>query len=358
MRHGAILLVALLPSALPAQDHAPAAQVTFAERSPLSAMPTLCARLGWPLKQIQSSDREKDYDLSKESFTLFASNEYDGHEPWGLFVWVSAGNSGKFPETWLDVLEKRKLLAIGANNSGNGRAPWVRLGLAVDAAHNISKQYRIDPRRVFVAGGSGGGRCASMLGVAYPDVFEGGFYLIGCNFYREMGPEDARGMHWNPGYQKPGRKYFALATSRSRHVLLTGDNDINREQTHVYYNGFLADGFKHVSYIQVENAGHELPNAEWFEKGLALLEPQGKSKDKPANVAAPKPAPVPAKPPPPMPAAPEPSEADRLLSTAKLYVTNRRYDGARSRLKKLIDSYPNSPAATEGRRLLKEIEGK
>jgi acetyl esterase/lipase len=234
----------------------------------------------------------------------------------------------------------------------------VRLGLALDAAHNISKQYRVDPRRVFVAGGSGGGRCASMLGVCFPDAFAGGFYLIGCNFYREMGPEGSPGMHWNPGYQKPGKKYFNLATNRSRHVLLTGDNDTNREQTQVYYNGFVADGFRHVTYIQIKDAGHELPGNEWFEKGLTLLEPQGEQKEEPAKVATAKPAPAPVKAPAAKPAAPEPSEADRLLRAAKLYVTNRRYDGARSRLKKLIETYPTSPAATEARRLLKEIEGK
>jgi hypothetical protein len=319
--------------------------------------------MGWPMKSIQSSGKEQDYDLSKESFMMYASNEYDGHEPWGLFVWVSAGNGGRFPESWLDVLEKRKLLAVSANNSGNDRVPWVRLGLALDAAHNVAKQYRVDPHRVFVAGGSGGGRCASMLGVAYPDAFEGGFYLIGCNFYREMRPENGQAGHWRAGYAKPAKKWFELATKRSRHVLLTGDNDPNREQTQVYYSGFLADGFKHVTYFQLENFGHQLPDDEWFEKGLALLEPQAEGKEDSAKMAAARPVPVEAKAPvpppaPPRPPAAEPSEADKLLSMAKLFVSNRRYDSARVRLKKLIDTYPTTPAATEGRKLLKEIEGK
>jgi hypothetical protein len=355
-----LLVVVLLCPASPAQEHTPAAEVRFTERSPLSALPVLSARLGWPMRSIEATGKEQDYDLSKESFTLYASNEYDGHEPWGLFVWVSAGNTGRFPEPWLDVLEKHKLLAVGANGAGNDRAPWIRLGLALDAAHNLAKQYRIDPHRIFIAGGSGGGRCASMLGVCYPDVFEGGFYLIGCNFYRPMGPEDGRPVHWNPDYQRPIKKYFTLATRRSRHVLLTGDDDMNREQTHVYYNGFVADRFRHVTYLQVPGAGHALPDAEWFKKGLALLEPQPEGKEEPQKVAAANPAPVVEKAPAPQTkaATAEPSEPEKLLKVAKLYITNRRYDGGRVRLRKLIDTYPTTSAATEARKLLKEIEGK
>lgn len=360
MKHAAaIFLVALLHSVAVAQDRAPAQKVTFTERSPLSAIPALSQRIGWSMKAIEQMGREgkdTDYHLKNESFLLHVPDQYDGKEPWGLFVWVNAGGSGQFPSSWLEVLAKHKLIAVGANNSGNNRAPWVRLGLALDAVHNLSRQYKIDPHRVFIAGGSGGGRCASMLGVAFPDVFEGGFYLIGCNYYRKMGPDGGRGGYWGPGYVKPAPKLFALATRRSRHVLLTGDRDGNREQTHVYYGGFVQDGFRHVTYIEIEDFGHQLPGNEWFEKGLTLLEPK---QEEPAKVAAAK-VPPPAAKAPPAPRVPaaEPSEADKLLSMAKLYITNRRYDGARSRLKKLVESYPDSVAAIEGKRLLKEIGGK
>ena len=77
--------------------------------------------------------------------------------------------------------------------------------------------------------------------------------------------------------------------------------------------------------MELEDFGHQLPGNEWFEKGLTLLEPK---QEEPAKVAAAKvpsreKAPPAAKAPTaPRAPAPEPSEADKLLSMAKLYIAN------------------------------------
>ncbi len=331
----------------------PGKSTTFTERSPHSAVSAQCVRIGWSFKDIQGGEKEKDYDLKNETFQLYVPEAYDGSQPYGLFVWISAGPNGQLAPSWLEAMAQRKIIAIGADNSGNGRAPWIRFGLALDAAYNVAKQYKIDSRRVYVSGGSGGGRCSSMLGVAYPDVFQGGFYMIGCNYFRGMIPPGHPNERWGPDYFKPGSKLLALATKRSRHVLLTGDGDMNREQTKLYYGGMLEDGFKHVTYIEIPGFGHQMPNRKWFEKGLDLLEPT--EPQEPEKVVAHKAPAEPVKAAVPRPPAPAPTEAERLLSSAKLYAANKRYDGARTRLKKLIETYPDSPAAAEGRKLLKEI---
>jgi len=131
---------------------------------------------------------------------------------------------------------------------------------------------------------------------------------------------------------------------------------MNREQTKLYYGGMLEDGFKHVTYIEIPGLGHQVPNRAWFEKGLDLLEPT--EPQEPVKAVAQKAAAEPVKAPVARAETPQPSEADRLLSSAKLYASNKRYDGARTRLKKLVETYPDSPAAVEGRKMLKEIDGK
>ena len=65
----------------------------------------------------------------------------------------------------------------GAENFGGAAERAMRMGVAIDAALNIQKRYRIDPKRVYAAGVSGGGRVASMLGVSYADVKRGGVHL-------------------------------------------------------------------------------------------------------------------------------------------------------------------------------------
>jgi hypothetical protein len=323
------------PSARRPGQISQAEKAVFTERSKLSAMVRVAIRMGGSAKAIPEGT--PDYDLSKETFQVYVPPGYDGKQPHGLFVWISGDESGLLPPEWLTVLAEHKLIAVGADRSGNDRPTWIRLGLALDAVHNLSKKYPVDPHRVFVAGGNVGGRVASELAIAWPDVFEGGYYMVGCSFYRVM--TNAKGRPWAAGFAKPPPKYFELAQRHSRHVLLTGDGDVNREQTSVYYKGMREDGFLHVAYIEIPNFGHQLPDRQWFEKGLVLMDPLPEAEAS-AKVGASNP------------------EADKLLSAAKLYASNHQYPGARTRLQKLIDTYPNTTAAKEAKDLMKEIEGK
>src|SRR4051794_8969088 len=252
-------------------------QIKIPQRRKDSDIPTLTARLGWGTMEEVKKAGESEYDLAKESFEMYVPPEYTGKEPYGLLVWVNPGPGGGVRREWIDVLNKHKLIWVGANNSGNDRAGWIRLGLALDAAHYVPTTYNIDPERILVSGASGGGRCASMLDIAYPEVFTGGgIYLIGCNFYRivELVAPSAGmpGTYYRRNFNKPKPKLWDLATKSRSHVFLTGDTDPNREQTEAYYNAAKRDGFKHITYIQVPGMGHQSPNAEWFEKALVALE--------------------------------------------------------------------------------------
>jgi hypothetical protein len=73
------------------------------------------------------------------------------------------------------LLEKRKLLAVAAYKSGNSRNIFDRFRLAIDAVVNLQKRFNVDSRRIYVSGFSGGARTASMLAVAYADLFSAPF---------------------------------------------------------------------------------------------------------------------------------------------------------------------------------------
>ncbi|MDB5331255.1 MAG: hypothetical protein JWP03_2406 [Phycisphaerales bacterium] len=339
------------PAAKPAAQGPPQTgqfQVQFSERSPDSAIDKLARRLGWTLDTLKKEGVELEYDLAKESFEVCIPTDYDGSKKYGLFVWVSASPSGVVHRDWLEQLDKRHLIWIGANNAGNPRAVTARLGLAIDAVHNMKAKYAIDDDRIYVSGGSGGGRCSSILGVSHPEIFRGGFYMIGCDYFRII-PTGEPGKFWQRSYGPPEPKMMALAQHHSRHVLLTGENDMNRAQTKGNYErGFLKDGFEHVLYLEVPGMGHQPPPADWFEKGLAFLD------ERPAAVAASQPADRVI----PVAGAPNDSNAeaaDKLLRMAKLYVKNNRADQAKAQLEKLIDTYPNSPVTIEAKKLLAEL---
>jgi hypothetical protein len=246
--------------------------ISFKDRNPLSDTNLLATRHGWVVSKLKAEGAEIDYDVSKESFEVRVPRDYDPAGHFGLLVWISAGQSGRANAAWADVLDKHHIIWIGANRAGNSRSVMVRLGLALDAVTNMQARYTIDFGRIYVAGGSGGGRCASMLGVSCPDAFRGGIYMIGCDYFREI-PTGEANKFWPRSYVQPAMRLLTLSKQRSRHVLLTGENDMNRPQTKAnYQSGFSADGFLHVSYLEVPAMGHRLPPAEWFEKSVRFLD--------------------------------------------------------------------------------------
>jgi hypothetical protein len=282
-----LMLIAAAPATKPAsssptETRTGTLELTLSQRSPLSSIKEQLHRFGWRWEQIHTAKEEADYDLASESFQVRVPDSYTpGESGWGLLVWVSPAHSGNVPrKEWLDILDKHKLIWIGADRSGNDRALWCRIGLAVDAATNLQQQYHIDPGRIYVSGMSGGAKIAGLLGLGYADVFTGGIYCCGANYYRdvEAPPDPAHPL--GPGQRRmypracypPPLKFLTLSKTKFHHVLITGDNDMNREPTQAMFEkGFKVDGFKHVSYLQVPDMRHELPPAEWFDKALDAL---------------------------------------------------------------------------------------
>jgi hypothetical protein len=237
--------------------------ITFAESSPDAA----------PAEVVRRLDVDQGppaYDIATEKFHVWVPNAYAHDREWGLFVWVDAGDAPRFHEDWDAVLSEHKLLAIAAYDSGNRRHAVSRMQLAVDAAFNMRHRFNITPRRVYISGVSGGGRVASMIGIAYADVFSGTFPIVGANFYK---PIPAPGGGNYPAAFAPVGTILALAKERNRFVFLTGSKDFNRKNTKdVYRRGFEAEGFRHVLYLEVPSMGHALPSREWFAKGLDFLD--------------------------------------------------------------------------------------
>jgi hypothetical protein len=252
-------------------------QIVFTERNALSDPAVVATRHGWVVSKLKAEGAETQYELSKESFEVRVPRDYEAAKKFGLLVWISAGQSGKANGAWNPVLDAHHLIWVGANRAGNSRSVMVRLGLALDAVSNMKSRYSIDADRVYISGGSGGGRCASMLGVSCADVFHGGIYMIGCDYFRDI-PTGEANRFWPRSYVQPSARLVGFARQRSRHVLLTGEQDMNRAQTKANFeSGFRRDGFEHVNYLEVPGMGHRLPPGEWFEKAVGLLDSPGPS---------------------------------------------------------------------------------
>jgi len=220
--------------------------------------------------RFRSKEDAGPYDVKNEKFRLVVPKTYTHAAKWGLFIYVNADDGAGIPAGYEAALEKRKLLAISAYKSGNARNIFDRFRLAVDANVHLRKRFNVDPDRVYVSGFSGGGRIASMLGVAYADIFSGAIPLCGVNFYTDIPSEP--GKHWARGYI-PVDEALKIAKEKGRYVLVTGEKDMNLKNTRaVHEHGFKKEGFKRAMLLEVPGLGHSPPAAEWLEKGLDFLD--------------------------------------------------------------------------------------
>jgi hypothetical protein len=377
-------------------------QLTFTEKSPQSDTTEICKRMGWRVEPLKEFGKPMDYDPAKESYEVYVPASYTGSEPYGLFVWISPGHRGDVPQQFYEVLDRHKLIAIGANNAGNDRELWNRMSVAMDAPFNMKKRYNLDPKRMYVSGASGGGRTSSRIAMLFPEVFNGGYYQIGVDFYKVLWVDKEGGKMYKQAFQRAARGPFEIVRDNVRHVLLTGETDPNRAQTKLTYEQMKKDGFKHVTYLEQPGLGHQPPSAEWFEKGIVALDeakdseteeptPKGKgSKGKGATPVAKRPVTPTTRPavattrptavvttrpatatthptiattrpvvaathPTSAAAATQEAEDLKMLKLAKLYVNNRLYSKARAKLKELVEAYPKSASAKEAEGILKQI---
>ena len=209
------------------------------------------------------------YDILKENFHLIIPETYSVLTNWGLFVWVSPSDSPEIPLDWEAVLARQKLLFIGAYNGGNGRNAFDRFRLAVDASLNMRQKFKIDSKRIYVSGFSGGGRVASMLAIGYADIFTGTVPICGVNFYTDL--PAGEGKIFERSYV-PDSGLAGMARKGGHFALLTGEHDPNRANTQAAYeHGFKKFGFSHALYLEVPQMGHAMPAAEWLDKALTYL---------------------------------------------------------------------------------------
>ena len=272
----AILGPALASAQIPTVEGAGTdrSDVRFSQMATNSSKSEVQRRLGY-------EGPEPAYKLADETFRVIVPGSYSTNFSWGLLVWVSPANEVWLPAGWKQELERRRLLFVGANNGGNERNLVARGRLALDGADNMIRQFKIDRKRVYIGGLSGGARMASILGVAYADTFSGTFCVCGVDFYQYV--PVGNGLFYPVDYT-PGARNLGIAKKSGRFVLLTGENDINRDNTKaVMEKGFKINGFRNVLYLEEPGMGHTMPNMDYLRMALDFMT----GTNKPPAVSAP-----------------------------------------------------------------------
>jgi len=164
--------------------------VAFSDYSSLSRSAELQHRLLSPLNAAQVSKRlahsavalrDQPIDLAQERFTVYVPPHAQA-QGFGLLVFVPPWENAMLPRGWAEVLDRHGVIFVSAANSGNAANVLDRREpLALLAAHNIMRRFRVDPERIYIGGFSGGSRVALRLALGFPDVFRGAFLNAGSD---------------------------------------------------------------------------------------------------------------------------------------------------------------------------------
>ncbi|MGH9380604.1 MAG: tetratricopeptide repeat protein, partial [Thermoanaerobaculia bacterium] len=250
-------------------------EVRFGEGSPLGAMDVLRARFASSSDEADPPASVDDaYALADESFHLYVPAVEAPLDGWGVVVWIAPIDWGGFQREGLaEVLDRQRLIWVGANRSGNTRPVLDRWRLALDAATGATELFAVDPRRVYVAGYSGGGRIASHLGSAFPELFQGTLCWFGADHFHPVPVPDRPGAAWPPPVSEPPDEILDTVRRESRFLLVTGERDFNRAQTVAVAEHLREDGFDHIELMVIPDADHYIGlDPKWLERALTALD--------------------------------------------------------------------------------------
>lgn len=200
-------------------------------------------------------------DLSQERLDAYVPRQQPA-EGYGVLVFIPPTPSWQVPRSYIAVLEARGIIWVAARKSGNAQNVFERrMPLALHALAWAEAHYRINPKRRYISGFSGGGRVAQRVALAFPDVFSGAMLIAGSD------PLDENGA------VIPSPDLFRLFQTRTRIAHVTGANDLvnrahDRRTRDVMQRYCVAHLFKHVQ----SRTDHWIPPKRGFAKALADID--------------------------------------------------------------------------------------
>lgn len=200
------------------------------------------------------------------TMTVYVPPGYDGTVNYGVLVYISPGNGGVgLVPGWDKLFEERKLIYCSPSGTGNDQADMRRIALALDSVATIRANYKIDPKRLFVSGTSGGGATATMLGVNYEE-----FMAIDC----------ARGSYPDSPSCFPyldAGDIREVARQKKRFAWVSGPKDRNYQSIIAGVAGWNAAGVESKLFESPEQ-GHAAGSADLMRQALTWIEVEEKGR--------------------------------------------------------------------------------
>ena len=104
-----------------------------------------------------------------QSYALFVPANYTPSRLWPVIFAFDPGGRGRTPvERYQAAAERYGYIVVGSNNSRNGSTEIPKILAAM--TNDVAARLAVDPRRVYLAGMSGGARVALGIALASKDI--------------------------------------------------------------------------------------------------------------------------------------------------------------------------------------------
>jgi poly(3-hydroxybutyrate) depolymerase len=123
-------------------------------------------------RQVRSSTQVTCAADPTQSYAIFLPRAYTPDRDWPVILAFDPGGRGRTPvERYQAAADQYGFIVAGSNNSRNN-SPEIGRAVAAMSADVLSR-FRVDERRVYVAGMSGGARVAFSVALGSPDHVAG-----------------------------------------------------------------------------------------------------------------------------------------------------------------------------------------
>ena len=104
-----------------------------------------------------------------QSYALFVPANYTPSRSWPVIFAFDPGGRGRIPvERYQAAAERYGYVVVGSNNSRNGSTEITRI--VATMTNDVAARLAVDPKRVYLAGMSGGARVALGIALASKDI--------------------------------------------------------------------------------------------------------------------------------------------------------------------------------------------
>ena len=157
--------------------HMASAQGGFVRRTKVRVSgPT---RMDWMYPTLRTTPKEQPenmmvgYKSTSQRYDFYGPRFDQAAEPHACVLFISYTT---LPMGWNllgPTCVREEAIYIEPHNAGNTTPMPERIRIALDCLDDVRRKFRIDPDRTYVAGYSGGGSTATIIGMALPEYFGG-----------------------------------------------------------------------------------------------------------------------------------------------------------------------------------------